>query len=70
VFEQADMTPAASRLWTAAMPRRVAPLTSPILVEAGLEYPVVVPDVPPGRYRFFSLPRLAYDMRGEVEVIR
>lgn len=70
VFEQADMTPAAIGLWTAAMPRRVAPLTSPILVDAGLEYPIVVPDVPPGRYRFFSLPRLAYDMRGEVEVTR
>ena len=48
--------------------RRVAPLTSPIFVEAGLEYPVVVPSVPAGRYRFFSLPRLAYDMRGEIEV--
>lgn len=69
VFEAADMTPAAARAWTAALPRRVAPLTGPLLVEAGLEYRVVVPDVPPGRYRFFSLPRLAYDMRGEVEVI-
>ena len=69
VFESADMpSQAASRLWTAALPRRVAPLTSPIFVEAGLEYPVVVPSVPAGRYRFFSLPRLAYDMRGEIEV--
>jgi plastocyanin len=70
VFEIADMTtPAATRLWTSAMPRRVAPLTSPIFVEAGLEYPVVVPEVPAGRYRFYSLPRVAYDMRGEVEVL-
>ena len=70
VFEIADMeTPVEVRLWTAAMPRRVAPLTSPIFVEAGLEYPVVVPDVPPGRYRFYSLPRVAYDMRGEIEVV-
>lgn len=70
VFEIADMdAPATVRLWTAAMPRRVAPLTSPLLVDAGLEYSVVVPDVPPGRYRFYSLPRLAYDMRGEVEIV-
>lgn len=68
VFEEADMTPTAARAWSAAMPRRVAPLTSPVFVELGLEYPVVVPDVPPGRYRFYSLPKLAYDMRGEVEV--
>jgi plastocyanin len=68
VFEEADMTPAAVRAWTAALPRRVAPLTGPILVEQGLEYRVVVPDVEPGRYRFYSLPRLAYDMRGAVVV--
>ena len=70
VFDAADMTPEASRVWSAAMPRRVAPLTSPIFVEEGLEYRIVVPDVPAGRYRFHSLPRLAYDMRGEVEVRR
>lgn len=68
VFEGADMTPEAARAWTAALPRRVAPLTSPILLEAGLEYSVVVPDVAEGRYRFHSLPRLAYGMQGEVEV--
>lgn len=71
VFELADMTtPADARLWTAAMPRRAAPLTSPIFVESGLEYAVVVPEVTPGRYRFYSLPKLAYDMRGEIEVRR
>ena len=70
VFLEADMPPEAVRAWTAAMPRRVAPLTSPILIEAGLEYRIVVPEVAAGIYRFVSLPRLAYDMRGEVEVQR
>jgi plastocyanin len=70
VFEQADMTAETTRLWSAAMPRRVAPLTSPIFVEAGIEYRIVVPNVPAGRYRFVSLPRIAYDMRGDVEVRR
>lgn len=69
VFEASDMSEAAARAWTAALPQQTAPLTSPLLLEAGLEYPVVVPEVEAGRYRFYSLPRLAYDMRGEVEVV-
>lgn len=69
-FERSGMDAQTIAAWTAALPRRTATLTSPVLVEPGTEYAVPVPAVPPGIYRFYSLPRLAYDMRAEVEVRR
>ena len=67
VFEGRDMAPAARQAWNDALPRRAGNLSSPLLTE-GTEYRVVVPDLPPGTYRFFCLPHRAYDMRGELTV--
>jgi plastocyanin len=67
-FESADLSPQAHDALNAALPRRSADLTSPLLTAPGAEYRVVVPSIPPGRYRFFCLPHRAYDERGELRV--
>ncbi len=45
---------------------REVPLASPLLVLSGETYKVVVPALPPGRYRFFCTPHLMGGMRGEL----
>jgi plastocyanin len=67
-FESADLSPQAHDALNAALPRRSADLTSPLLTAPGAEYRVVVPSIPPGHYRFFCLPHRAYDERGELVV--
>jgi plastocyanin len=67
-FESADLSPQAHDALNAALPRRSADLTSPLLTAPGAEYRVVVPSIPPGRYRYFCLPHRAYDERGELRV--
>ena len=67
VFEGKNMPPAAQQALSAAMPRRVGDLSSPLFKE-GAEYRVVVPALPAGSYRFFCLPHRAYDMRGVLTV--
>jgi plastocyanin len=67
-FESAGLSPQAHAALNAALPRRAADLTSPLLTAAGAEYRVVVPGIPAGRYRFFCLPHRAYDERGELVV--
>jgi plastocyanin len=67
-FESADLSPQAHDALNAALPRRSADLTSPLLTASGTEYRVVVPSIPAGRYRFFCLPHRAYDERGELRV--
>ena len=67
-FESADLSPQVHDALNAALPRRSADLTSPLLTETGSEYRIVVPSIPPGRYRFFCLPHRAYDERGELKV--
>ena len=67
-FEAADLSPQAHAALNAALPRRSGDLTGPLLTVAGSEYRVVVPNIPPGRYRFFCLPHRAYDERGEIRV--
>jgi plastocyanin len=61
------------RLIDAAMPDRPkvkwsrdVPLAGPLLVLDGDTYKVVVPELPPGRYRFFCAPHLMGGMRGEL----
>jgi plastocyanin len=68
VFEPGGLTPDARAALNGAMPRRSADLSSPLLTENGAEYRIVVPQLPPGTYRFFCLPHRAYDMRGELQV--
>ncbi len=67
-FESAGLSPQAHDALNAALPRRSADLTSPLLTAPGAEYRVVVPSIPPGHYRFFCLPHRAYDERGELRV--
>lgn len=67
-FEGRGLSPQAHAALNAALPRRAADLTSPLLAADGAEYRVVLPALPPGRYRFFCLPHRAYDERGEVRV--
>jgi plastocyanin len=67
-FEAAGLPPQAHAALDAALPRRSADLTSPVLTEPRAEYRVVIPAIPAGRYRFFCLPHRAYDERGELVV--
>ena len=68
VFEPEGLSARSRDLLNAALPRRTADLTGPLLVRTGAEYRVVVPPLPPGRYRYFCLPHRAYDERGELIV--
>jgi plastocyanin len=67
-FEGQGLSPQAHAALNAALPRRAADLTSPLLAADGAEYRVVLPALPPGRYRFFCLPHRAYDEGGELRV--
>ena len=67
-FDGAGLSPQARAALNAALPRRSADLTSPLLTAPGAEYKVVVPAIPAGRYRFFCLPHTAYDEQGELRV--
>lgn len=75
-FADDSLSDAAHRLIDAAMPERPqavwsreVPLASPLLVLEGDTYKVAVPDLPPGRYRFFCTPHLSGGMRGELVVV-
>jgi plastocyanin len=70
------LSDAAHRLIDAAMPdrpkqpwSREVPLAGPLLVLDGDTYRVVVPALPPGRYRFFCTPHVNGGMRGELVVV-
>ena len=74
-FADDSLTDAAHRLIDAAMPERPKttwsreiPLAGPLLVLNGDTYKVVVPALPPGRYRFFCAPHVGGGMRGELIV--
>jgi plastocyanin len=75
-FADDSLSDAAHRLIDAAMPDRPkvawsrdVPLAGPLLVLDGDTYKVVVPALPPGRYRFFCTPHLSGGMRGELVVV-
>ena len=74
-FADDSLSDDAHRLIDAAMPERKKqpwsreiPLAGPLLVLNGDTYRIVVPALPPGRYRFFCTPHLAGGMRGELVV--
>jgi plastocyanin len=67
-FEDAGMSAATRAAWNAALPARAADLASPVLMPGDAPYQIVVPDVPPGRYRFYCLSHRAYNMEGVVRV--
>ena len=66
VFES-GMPAAARAALSAAMPRRVGDLSSPLLGPKA-EYRIVLPSLPPGDYRFYCLPHRAYDEVGVLTV--
>jgi plastocyanin len=75
-FADDSLSDDAHRLIDAAMPDRPGtawsrdvPLAGPLLVLPGDAYRVVVPALPPGRYRFFCTPHLSGGMRGELVVV-
>jgi plastocyanin len=72
-FADDSITDQVHQLIDAAMPDRPqvkwsrdVPLAGPLLVLNGDTYKVVVPALPPGRYRFFCAPHLMGGMRGEL----
>ena len=76
-FSDDSLSDAAHRLIDAAMPERPkqrwsreVPLAGPLLVLDGDTYKVVVPALPPGRYRFFCTPHVNGGMRGELVVVQ
>ncbi len=68
VFEAAGLSGAARQALNAALTRRSADLTSPLLTDNGSEYRLTIPALPAGTYRFFCLPHRAYDERGEFRI--
>ena len=75
-FSDDSLPDAAHRLIDAAMPDRPkvawsrdVPLAGPMLILDGDTYKVVVPALPPGRYRFFCAPHINGGMRGELVVV-
>lgn len=75
-FSDDSLPDAAHRLIDAAMPDRPkvawsrdVPLAGPMLILDGDTYKVVVPALPPGRYRFFCAPHMNGGMRGELVVV-
>jgi plastocyanin len=68
-FEDEGVPASVRAAWNAALPARAADLTSPILLRGDAPYEIVVPTVPPGRYRFYCLSHRAYNMEGVVRVV-
>jgi plastocyanin len=68
VFDAAGLSPQAHDALNAALPRRAADLSSPLLTTDGTEYRMILPSLPPGTYRFYCLPHRAYDMHGELRI--
>jgi plastocyanin len=66
VFET-GMPATARAALSAAMPRRVAELSSPLLGPKS-EYRIVLPSLPAGDYRFYCLPHRAYDEVGVLTI--
>jgi plastocyanin len=65
-FEDA-MSPGARAALSAAMPRRVAELSGP-LIGPRAEYRITLPTLPAGVYRFYCLPHRAYDEVGTLTI--
>jgi plastocyanin len=75
-FADDAITDQVHRLIDSAMPDRPkaqwsrdVALAGPLLVLDGETYKVVVPALPPGRYRFFCAPHVGGGMRGELVVV-
>jgi plastocyanin len=69
-FDADPLTPEAKTALNAAMSNRTGDLSGPVLERTDAEYRLAVPNLPPGHYGFFCTPHRAYDMRGELIVVR
>jgi plastocyanin len=69
-FQGASLSPATRQVLNAAMPNRTGDLSGPVLATNGAEYRMVLPALPPGRYVFYSLPHRAYEMEGELFIVK
>lgn len=69
-FDAGPLTAEGRAALNAAMPNRSGDLSGPVLERADAEYRLTVPALPPGHYGFFCTPHRAYDMRGELIVVR
>ena len=69
-FESEGLPAGGREALDAAMPDRTGDLSGPVLDHPGAEYRIVIPALPPGRYRFFCTPHRVYDMRGELIVTK
>jgi len=68
-FEADSIAAAARALIDAAMPDKIRPLMSPMLILFEESYTLVVPDLAPGRYPYFCSPHYG-NMRGALIVLR
>jgi plastocyanin len=68
VYEAEGLSPGVRGAFNSSMPERSGDLSSPLITASGGEYKMTVPQVPPGRYRFYCLPHRAYDMRGALTI--
>jgi plastocyanin len=68
VFEGEGLSPGVRGAINTALPNRSGELSSQLLTAAGKDLRFVVPQIPPGTYRFYCLPHRAYDMRGELTI--
>ncbi len=68
VFEGEGLSPGVRGAINSALPNRSGELSSPLLTAIGKDLRFVVPQIPPGTYRYYCLPHRAYDMRGELTV--
>jgi len=65
----ADSIPAgAQAALDAGMPDRIGPLSGPMLVEPNAVYTISFANVPPGVYKLYCLPHLAFKMHGKITV--
>jgi plastocyanin len=69
-FDGERLTTTARAALNAAMSNRTGDLSGPVLERTGAEYRIVVPTLAPGRYGFYCTPHRAYDMRGELIVVK
>lgn len=68
VFEGEGLSPGVRGAINTALPKRSGDLSSPLLTAIGMDLRFVVPQIPPGTYRYYCLPHRAYDMRGQLTV--
>ncbi len=68
VFWEDSIPKGASAKLAKAMPKTVAPLTGPFLLNANDTYEISFAGLPAGTYKFYCAPHLALGMHAEIDV--